>query len=118
MFIDAWDMARFGYLFLRQGQWAGREIVAEKWIALARTPGAANREYGFANWFLNTDRKPLPSAPASSVTFRGNGQNIIYVDWDNDLVIVVRWIKDTAALDKFIEQVLGAITVGGASRPD
>ena len=32
----------------------------------------------------------LPAAPESSVTFRGNGQNIIYIDWNNDLVAVVR----------------------------
>ena len=29
------------------------------------------------NWFLNTDGKAIPGAPATSVTFRGNGQNII-----------------------------------------
>ena len=42
MFINAWDMARFGYLFLEHGRWAGREIVSEKWIALARTPHDAS----------------------------------------------------------------------------
>ena len=116
MFINAWDMARFGYLFLNNGRWGGRELVAERWIQMARTPGTANPTYGFMNWFLNTPSagrggaptRPLPSAPASSVTFRGNGQNIIYVDWENDLVVVVRWIG--RGLDEFIGLVLGAIT--------
>ena len=92
MFIDSYDMARFGYLFLRNGAWKGRSIVSERWIQMARTPGPANPEYGFANWFLNTARKPLPAAPASAVYFEGNGNNIIYVDWDNDIVAVIRWI--------------------------
>lgn len=109
MFISAMDMARFGYLFLRGGQWKGRRIVPEKWIAMARTPGTANPEYGFANWFLNTGRKPLPSAPESSVTFRGNGQNIIYIDVENDLVVVVRWIANGAPLNEFISRVLAAL---------
>jgi CubicO group peptidase (beta-lactamase class C family) len=109
MFINAHDMARFGYLFLRNGRWRDREIVSEKWIAMARTPGQANTEYGYMNWFLNTGRKALPSAPESSVTFRGNGQNIIYVDWDNDLVVVVRWIRGGDALDTFLGKVLAAI---------
>ena len=109
MFISAMDMARFGYLFLRGGQWKGRRIVPEKWIAMARTPGTANPEYGFANWFLNTGRKPLPSAPESSVTFRGNGQNIIYIDVENDLVVVVRWIANGAPLNEFISKVLAAL---------
>ncbi len=109
MFISAWDLARFGYLFLHHGRWAGRELVSEKWIAQARTPGPANANYGFANWYLNTGRQPMPSAPATSVTFVGNGQNIVYVDWAHDLVIVVRWIRNGPALDQFVGQVLGAI---------
>ena len=108
MFISAWDMARFGYLFLRDGRWHDRELVSPKWIAMARTPGPANQTYGYMNWFLNTGRKPLPSAPASAVTFQGNGSNIIYVDWENDLVVVVRWIQQRA-LDEFIGRVLGSI---------
>jgi beta-lactamase family protein len=91
MFINAYDMARFGYLFLRNGKWKDRQIVSEKWIQMARTPGPANNEYGFANWYLNTDRKPVPNAPATAVRFVGNGNNIIYIDWDNDLVIITRW---------------------------
>jgi hypothetical protein len=41
------------------------------------------------------------------VTFRGAGANIVYIDWDNDLVVVVRWIGDGAP--EFIGKVLGAI---------
>jgi CubicO group peptidase (beta-lactamase class C family) len=112
MFVDAWDMARFGYLFLRGGNWAGREIVSDRWIALARTPGTANPNYGFANWYLNTDRKSLPSAPASAVRFLGNGANIIYIDWEHDLVVVVRWIRDEAALNEFLGRLIGALKTG------
>jgi CubicO group peptidase (beta-lactamase class C family) len=108
MFISARDMARFGLLFLRNGRWKDREIVSPRWIAMARTPATANPEYGYMNWFLNTGQKPLPSAPVSSVTFRGNGNNIIYIDWDNDLVVVVRWIRGNA-LDQFIGKVLAAV---------
>jgi CubicO group peptidase (beta-lactamase class C family) len=116
LFISAWDLARFGYLMLRLGHWADREIVSEKWIALARTPGPANPNYGFANWYLNPGRKSLPSAPASSVTFRGNGQNIVWLDWEHDLVVVVRWIKSDAALDGFVGQVLDALAAAEAQR--
>jgi CubicO group peptidase (beta-lactamase class C family) len=109
MFINARDMARFGYLFLRNGRWADRQIVAEKWIELARTPGPANPTYGFANWYLNPERKALPAAPATAVTFRGNGQNIVYLDWEHDLVMVVRWIKSNDALNGFVGKMLGAL---------
>ena len=70
MFINSFDMARFGYLFLRNGKWGDRQLVSEKWIQMARTPGRANDGYGYANWFLNTNRKAIPSAPATAVTSR------------------------------------------------
>jgi hypothetical protein len=83
---------------------------------MARTPGPANQTYGYMNWFLNTDRKPFPNAPATSVTFQGNGSNIIYVDWDNDLVVVVRWIQQRAFND-FIGQVIAAIRSTSSQGP-
>jgi CubicO group peptidase (beta-lactamase class C family) len=110
MFIHARDMARFGYLFLRNGAWKDRPIVSPEWIAMARTPGPANAQYGFMNWYLNTGRKGLPAVPESSVMFVGNGQNIIYMDWENDLVVVTRWVRGGPALNDFLGKVLGAIT--------
>jgi CubicO group peptidase (beta-lactamase class C family) len=108
MFINSFDMARFGYLFLRNGKWKDREIVSPKWIQMARTPGEQNQTYGYANWYLNTGRKPLPSAPETAVRFVGNGSNIIYIDWENDLVVVYRWITG-GALDKSIGQIIASI---------
>ena len=111
MFINAYDMARFGYLFLRNGKWKDRPIVSEKWIEMARKPGPANPTYGFANWYLNTDRKPVPTAPASAVRFVGHGNNIIYIDWENDLVIVTRWSNGLNNLvGKSIESLRPAAT--------
>jgi hypothetical protein len=69
------------------------------------------------NWYLNTEREALPSTPASSVTFRGNGQNIVYIDWEHDLVVVVRWIRGEA-LDTFLGKVLAAIAPSPSTRQD
>ena len=77
---------------------------------MARTGGSANPQYGFMNWYLNAGRKGLPAAPDSSVMFAGAGQNIIYIDWDNDLVVVTRWIRGGPALNDFVGRVLAAIT--------
>jgi CubicO group peptidase (beta-lactamase class C family) len=117
MFINAYDMGRFGYLFLRNGKWNGHEIVSEEWMKMARTPGSANANYGFANWFLNTDRKPFPAAPASAVCFEGNGENIIYIDWDNDIVAVIRWIGSHTALNDFLAKMLASIKDGAHQNP-
>ena len=116
MFINAYDMARFGYLFLRNGKWGDRQLISTKWIELAKSPGPANAGYGFCNWFLNNPSKtdgtggtlPFPSAPRSAITFQGNGVNMIYLDQENDLLMVVRWIDSNRSFDQFVGKVLAA----------
>lgn len=108
MMINAFDQARFGYLTLRRGKWKDRQILSEEWINRALTPTTAQKTYGFMNYFLNTDRELMPSAPASSFSHRGAGTNMIYVDPENDLIIVARWI-DGSALDGLVSRVLQSI---------
>ena len=109
MFISARDMGRFGYLTLRRGRWKDRQILSENWVRQALTPTPVQPTYGFMNWFLNTDRKYLSSAPASAFVHVGNGTNLIYVDPEHDLVAVVRWIEN-GAVDGFVERLLAAVT--------
>lgn len=108
MFINAWDLARFGLLCLRRGQWGGTEVFPASWYAIATTPTAHNPQYGVMNWFLNTNRELLPSAPAAAIVHFGAGTNLVYVDPVNDLVVVARWIE-RSDVDAFISRVLGAL---------
>ncbi|MFC4874689.1 serine hydrolase domain-containing protein [Negadavirga shengliensis] len=94
MFINAYDQARFGYLTLRKGKWKDQQVISEEWINKSRTPTSVQTNYGFMNYFLNTDRKEIPAAPESAFFHLGAGTNMIYVDEENDLVIVSRWIKN------------------------
>ena len=109
MFISALDQARFGLLTLRRGKWKDRQILSEKWVSMALTPTPIQRDYGFMNWFLNIDRQLLPSAPANSFCHRGAGQNIICAFPDQDLVIVMRWIRGNA-VDGLVQRVLASIS--------
>ena len=93
MFINAYDMARFGLLTLHKGNWNGKQLISKKWVEQALTPTTAQRDYGYMNWFLNTDQKLIPAAPATAFVHIGNGANMIYVDPEHDLVMVIRWIE-------------------------
>ncbi len=108
MIISARDMARFGYLTLRSGKWKDTQLISENWIRLSQVPTPAQPTYGFMNYFLNTDKKLIPGAPASAFYHLGNGNNVVYVDRENDLVVVVRWI-DGDALAEFIGKVVAAV---------
>ena len=108
MFINAYDMARFGYLTMNHGKWKDRQLLSDRWIDWALTPTPVEPTYGFCNFYNNKNKKLFPSAPASAFAHIGNGTNIVYVDPDNDLVVVLRWI-DREAIDGFIKQLLTAL---------
>ena len=117
LFINTLDLARFGYLFLRNGRWNDRTIVAAGWIGRARTPGPVNRDYGFANWYLNTGQRMLPHAPASAVVFLGNGNNIVYLDWEHDVLIVSRWLDSLTTLDAMVAALNLDVSPRSSARP-
>lgn len=108
LFISAMDMARFGLLTLRNGNWDGKQLIDSNWIKLSKTPTPANTGYGFMNFFLNTDKKFLPSAPETAYAHIGNGTNMIYVDDENDVVIVARWIENSK-LDEMVKRFLATL---------
>jgi CubicO group peptidase (beta-lactamase class C family) len=113
MFISARDHARFGLLTLRRGKWRDRQLLSEKWVSMALTPTPVQRGYGFMNWFLNTERRLLPSAPENSFCHRGAGVNVVCAFPDYDLVIVARWIRGDA-VDGLVQRVLAAVTARAA----
>lgn len=67
------DLARFGYLYLRGGRWAGGvQVVPEDWVAESLTPSTAlNAAYGFMWWLNRSGHWVQPSAP---LRVEGDGQ--------------------------------------------
>ncbi len=77
------------------------------WVAMARTPTGPNPGYGFCNWYLNTGKKLYPAAREDSLSYNGDGANIIFVDYQHDMVAVVRWI-DGAKMKEFVRLLVDA----------
>jgi CubicO group peptidase (beta-lactamase class C family) len=73
LYLEALDLARIWYLFLRGGMWNGTRVLSEEWvrssvapaIAVAATPGAP--KYGYKWWLY-----PHPSDSTATV-WSGNG---------------------------------------------
>ena len=108
MFINAYDQARFGYLTLNRGVWNGEQILSDEWVSMALTPTPVKTDYGFMNWFLNTDQERLPDAPEEAFFHLGAGVNMVYVDPVNELVIITRW-TERPAMNGIVKRVLMAI---------
>jgi CubicO group peptidase (beta-lactamase class C family) len=108
MLINAFDMARFGLLTMHKGMWNGQRIISEEWLAMATTPTPANTGYGFMNFYLNTGREQDPTAPESAWRHVGAGPNVVYVDPENELVVVSRWGGADRQLIETILESLGS----------
>lgn len=103
LFISAADQARFGLLFLRKGEWNGRQLISQKWVNDVDITSAANKTYGYM-WWTNTG-SPWKGVPESVYHAAGFGGNYIIIDNENDLVVVVRWI-DSPKIGEFMGLVV------------
>ena len=105
LWIDTFDHARFGLLYLRHGRWGDRQIVSEAWLDAMTEPCAVKPEYGFL-WWLNHEGSISEIGSRRSFAARGAGGNVVFVEPERDIVIVLRWCNDTKAV---IDRILGAL---------
>ncbi len=108
VWINSWDMARFGYLWLRGGKWGDRQIVPPAFVKAAITPSKVSNspDYGYL-WWLNTQGKNYPGLPPTAFGAKGAGSNTITISPDHDLVVVWRWHRGNEA--EFVKRVIAAI---------
>ncbi len=125
--VCARELARFGWLFLNQGRWSGRQVVSADWVAAATRPqvpadlplghpsSADGRGvYGY-NWWTNgvgaEGRRKWPGLPATTFSASGFNNNDLFVipDWR---MVVVRLGLDEGAhritdaeYDEFLRRV-------------
>ena len=101
--MTARDLARFGQVVAQDGEWEGQELISAGWLDASLAPGfSENRwpveyagsplvNYGYQWWLLDD----------GSALALGKGGQYLYVDRDNDIVIVrlgesrgdVSWIE-------------------------
>jgi CubicO group peptidase (beta-lactamase class C family) len=77
------DMARFGYLFLNNGKWNGRQIIPAAYVAACKPRRALGENYGYLFWGTS-DLKYFETVYDASGSFG----NFIFIIPDWDMVIV------------------------------
>ena len=102
------DHARFGLLMQRGGAWGDKRLLSERWIREATTPSAVNKQYGLLWWLNTAERQSYSAANEASFFARGAGGNTIWIDRENDMVVVVRWLA-AQAQNQFFRQVSAAL---------
>jgi len=104
--IDAQDKVFFGFE-MEGGAWQGRQMLPRGWTDELVKPCPVAPFYGLM-WWLNTNKRQFAAASEKSYFALGWGSHIVWIDPDNDLVVVLRWI-DRKQAPGFVERLLGAL---------
>ncbi len=102
LYLNTRDMARFGSLILRQGNWNGTQLMTDNsyFSAMTNTSNPYNLSYGYL-WWLNGKSSMMapastlvfptmlaPAAPPDMISALGKGDKKIYVVPSKELVVV------------------------------
>ena len=109
IFINTEDHARFGLLFLNEGNWNGTQLLSKSWIKKATSPSTAQNNYGYM-WWLNKKGTPRywKGIPENVYYAAGFGGNFIVIIPNESMVIVARWLEPSQ-IGGFVRQVLKSI---------
>jgi CubicO group peptidase (beta-lactamase class C family) len=97
IWATARDFARFGYLYLRDGVWDGRRLLAPGWVDFARTRGSDPHTdiYGAGWWLTPSSGQGSPihaairdAALADAFMAQGHEGQLIVVVPSRDMVVV------------------------------
>ena len=92
VFINTYDHARFGLLFLNKGNWNGQQLISKEWIDQVKMSSKANASYGYM-WWLNRGERKWDDLSENIYYAAGFGGNFIVVDEEHDLILVTRWLE-------------------------
>jgi hypothetical protein len=108
-FATARDWARFGILYLRKGEFNGRQILPEGWTEYTATPARKSEgKYGAHFWL---QPKELPDGPPDTYFADGYHGQRVYIIPSRDVVIVRFGLNKKEEFDNniFVKEILDAI---------
>jgi CubicO group peptidase (beta-lactamase class C family) len=98
------DIAKFGYLYLNNGTWNGKQIISTEWVYKSTQTYNLfyeNSGYGYQWWTL----------PQSNIYYADgmNGQRIYVAPEDDIVVVFTANIPNNSVLDSLFRSILSAI---------
>lgn len=104
------DWAKFGLLYLRKGNWDGKQIFNESWVDYTVTPtNGSDQGYG-AHFWLNAGKR-FPNVPEDMFSSNGfQGQHVFIIP-SKDLVVVRFGLKEHPDfdVDAFLAGIIASI---------
>ena len=107
MSISSADQALMGQMLLNGGRVGENQVLSQAWVRSMHAPCDIANCYGMLVW-LNTQRGICKGASESSYFCIGAGASFVWIDPENELVAVVRWIEGSH-INGFCELVTKAL---------
>ncbi len=115
------DWARFGLLYLKDGNWFGEQIISERWTSYVSTPtpNDSTQNYG-AQFWLNAgalhdrNNRPYPNAPTDIYSANGYDGQRVFIVPSHQLVVVRMGLSKRKQFDfdKFISEIINSLENG------
>ena len=111
--LRAMDLARVGYLVLRNGRWNNAQVVSAEWLrestrTYSTNPyqlGGFGTEYGYLWWLMT-----VPGSSEKMITASGNMNQWLFVVPRLDLVVAVTGAANQANVPQFmIENIIPSV---------
>jgi CubicO group peptidase (beta-lactamase class C family) len=122
------DRARFGYLYLRNGCWQGRQVVPASWVAESLHPHTnrdAEDDFGYT-W---RSQEGIERLGMTQRWYSARGNHLQYVllipEWDTLIVLTtdmdqpgwMNWVQARAGFRPEIEDVVAVLEAVSQARP-
>ena len=110
LYLRGEDLAKLGYLYLRDGMWNGKRIVSEDWVKQSLTPHLQaewGMKYGYQWWLC--PRKEDGHFVWMCLGF--GGQRLMVFPEEQLIVVFTGWqiLRDTAPISSLVARVLPAV---------
>jgi CubicO group peptidase (beta-lactamase class C family) len=82
------DLLKFGLLYFNEGQWNDKQVIPAKWVTESFEPhvNRGTGKYGYQFWMWSDT---IMNKPLQMVAAIGNGDQRIYFDKENKLLVVI-----------------------------
>jgi len=102
------DWAKFGLLYLHQGNWNGTQILNKSWVDFTRKPTNTSKGVYGGHFWLNTEGF-FPDAPKDLYSCNGYQGQRVFIIPSKDLVIVRFGLGGHPTFNKLLKDIVATI---------
>ncbi|MFT4565812.1 MAG: CubicO group peptidase (beta-lactamase class C family) [Saprospiraceae bacterium] len=111
MYATPRDWARFGLLYLNQGNWYGEQLIDSSWVDFVDDPVADSKGIYGGHFWLNHNNSAYPDVPSDLYSCSGFQGQYVFIIPSYDAVIVRMGLTEGEKFDinSFLSGILSAL---------